>query len=249
VFEHRVVRGMRSGPHLALAAEPVNSQHEYVDTRLSYQSILQQSIVRRDVSRSEKPILALRMRFRYARSSSRDTRKDCFIKGKGKRARQNQGTRTDNIYKTKSASKQASKQNSPLHRASSIQRKTQKLLPFSDDPSHITRRIYLPIHPSIMKSPLDPLFLTLTLGSLHLPQTHAWIFTTPRQQFEGDENFSCTPLYAAKGEAIDYQVGVFESCVLRLYNDAACAVQIGVSSRDWEHTLARPMFAFDVRDC
>lgn len=88
---------------------------------------------------------------------------------------------------------------------------------------------------------------TLTLALLTL--TNAWVFTTPRQQFDGDENFGCTAIYVAKGEDIDFQVGILESCVIRLYNDAACSVQIGISSRDWEHTLTRPMFAFDIRNC
>lgn len=90
-----------------------------------------------------------------------------------------------------------------------------------------------------------PSTLLLTI----LPLTSAWVFTTPRQQFDGDENFGCTAIYVAKGEDIDFEVGIFESCVIRLYNDANCDVQIGISSQDWEHTLTRPMFAFDIKDC
>ncbi|KAF2187465.1 hypothetical protein K469DRAFT_569728 [Zopfia rhizophila CBS 207.26] len=94
--------------------------------------------------------------------------------------------------------------------------------------------------------------LSLTAFAALLPfsaLTKAWIFTVPTQQFDGDNNFSCTPIYVAKGEIIDFQVGILESCVIRVYNDAQCDVQIGISSRDWTHTLGRPMFAFDIQDC
>jgi hypothetical protein len=96
-----------------------------------------------------------------------------------------------------------------------------------------------------MKLPLTAIATLLPLSTL----TNAWIFTTPRQQFDGQNNFSCTPIYVAKGEVIDFDVGFFESCVVRLYNDAQCSVQIGISSQDWQHELTRPMFAFDIQDC
>jgi len=90
--------------------------------------------------------------------------------------------------------------------------------------------------------------LALALTTLPL-LTSAWIFTTPHQQFDADDNFSCTAIFVDKGEDINFEVGIFESCVVRLYNDASCNVQIGISSRDWEHTLTRPMYAFDIQDC
>jgi hypothetical protein len=78
---------------------------------------------------------------------------------------------------------------------------------------------------------------------------NAWTFDTPRQQFDGENNFGCTAIYVGKGEVIDYQVGIFSDCTLRVYNDANCDVQIGISSNDWTKKLTRPIFAFDVRDC
>ena len=77
----------------------------------------------------------------------------------------------------------------------------------------------------------------------------AWTFDTPRQQFDAENNFGCTAIQVNKGETIDYQVGWLSSCTLRIYDDAGCAVQIGISSNDWTHVLTRTMLAFDVRDC
>lgn len=79
--------------------------------------------------------------------------------------------------------------------------------------------------------------------------SNAWTFDIPRQQFDGENNFGCTAIYVGKGEIIDYQVGIFSDCTLRVYNDANCDVQIGISSNDWTKKLTRSMFAFDVRDC
>lgn len=153
--------------HLALTTEPVNSQHEHVDTRLSYQSIFQQSTVRRDVSRSEMPSLALRMRFRYARSSSTTLERTASPGGGQASKTEPRGhVQTTSIKPSQQATKQAE-----VSSPSSLQYspRNPKAFPPSDDPSHITRRIYLPIHPSIMRSPLNPLFLTLTFVSLQPP--------------------------------------------------------------------------------
>jgi hypothetical protein len=79
--------------------------------------------------------------------------------------------------------------------------------------------------------------------------SQAWILGTPNQQFSGEDDFGCTAIYVAKGEKIKYDVGWTESCTLRIYNDANCHVQIGISSNDWKRTLTRPMWAFDVQDC
>ena len=110
----------------------------------------------------------------------------------------------------------------------------------------------MPEHRRILEALITMKFNKATIAGVILSTTtlsQAWIFGTPRQQFDGDDNFSCTAIYVDKGEEIDFDVGVFESCVLRIYNDAACSVQIGISSRDWDHVLSRPMFAFDIQDC
>lgn len=77
----------------------------------------------------------------------------------------------------------------------------------------------------------------------------SWTLGTPRQQFDGHDNFGCTAIKVDKGETIDWDVGVFSSCTLRIYDDSNCHVQIGISSWDWEKVLTRPMRAFDVRNC
>jgi hypothetical protein len=93
--------------------------------------------------------------------------------------------------------------------------------------------------------------LTTVLSVSALVSTaQAWSFTTPYQAFQGEKNFGCTGHFVGKGEIIDWQNGLLSSCVLRIYNDKDCAVQIGWSANDWDdHILGRSMYAFQVTDC
>ena len=78
---------------------------------------------------------------------------------------------------------------------------------------------------------------------------NGWVFDACGVQFDSTGNFGCTARTCNTGDTIDYSVGWTESCTLRVYDDASCHVQIGISSDDWHHQLTRPMRGFDIRDC
>ena len=93
--------------------------------------------------------------------------------------------------------------------------------------------------------------LSTTAATILAFAAHAssWTLGTPKQQFDGNDNFGCTAITVEKGEKIDWDVGVLSSCTLRIYDDANCYVQIGISSWDCDKVLTRTMRAFDVQDC
>ncbi|KAJ6571799.1 hypothetical protein B0H19DRAFT_1255733 [Mycena capillaripes] len=84
-----------------------------------------------------------------------------------------------------------------------------------------------------MKSMLSTTVLIAALFTA----TNAWIFD------------ACGVQVCNKGDIIEFDVGILESCTLRLYDDANCHVQTGISSRNWDHVLTRTIRAFDIRDC
>ncbi|KAJ7352654.1 hypothetical protein DFH08DRAFT_92224 [Mycena albidolilacea] len=92
------------------------------------------------------------------------------------------------------------------------------------------------------------ILIALTLGAV-TAGTNAWTFNACGQIFDGDGNRACTRKSCNAGQNIDYDVGFFQSCTLRTYADAACSIENGISSRDWDHTLGQHIAAFDIRDC
>ncbi|TFK39318.1 hypothetical protein BDQ12DRAFT_76953 [Crucibulum laeve] len=93
-------------------------------------------------------------------------------------------------------------------------------------------------------------FTTLVVASL-AAAANAWIFTACGQQFDGgDNNRGCTAKSCPAGSTIDYQVGLFSSCTLRVFSDGSCQNQVGISSNDWDnHVLGQSIGSFSVQDC
>ncbi|KAJ7237234.1 hypothetical protein C8J57DRAFT_1727994 [Mycena rebaudengoi] len=92
------------------------------------------------------------------------------------------------------------------------------------------------------------IFSVLALGAV-ISGTNAWTFNACGQIFDGTSNKGCTAKSCNAGQHINYDVGFFQSCVLRLYSDSKCKTETGISSKDWDHTLGQHIAAFDIRNC